>query len=190
MFLEGLPPSVSRQSLPRAGGGVSAVRIYYYIYILSSPRRWGCFQIHHLKQLNAMVFPAQVGVFPNGKKKIIHRERLPRAGGGVSHFGGFTPAISKSSPRRWGCFYCNTVSFTDYFVFPAQVGVFLWISCENSKHGSLPRAGGGVSYPGHIGSLLSQSSPRRWGCFLLHEILHGWKGVFPAQVGVFLFLTR
>ena len=72
------------EGLPRAGGGVSLLKVIEGRYDVSSPRRRGCFLEKRTKESPAKVFPAQAGVFLFIDKDLSIVWGLPRAGGGVS----------------------------------------------------------------------------------------------------------
>ena len=63
--------------------------------------------------------------------------------------------------------------------------MFLTMPMTMPDHDRLPRAGGGVSIFHYPYYYHDESSPRRWGCFLLLESSNDLDVVFPAQVGVF-----
>ena len=94
-----------------------------------------------------------------------------------------------SSPRPWGCFYTDAQFTAFKNVVPTPVGVFLRPEIPRPKHQRRPHARGGVSQAGYVASLLSQSSPRPWGCFYLLETPSGIYVVVPTPVGVFLIST-
>ena len=75
-------------------------------------------------------------------------------------------------------------------VFPAQAGVFLTLPDYTVSYTSLPRAGGGVSFSHILKTCLTESSPRRRGCFQVFVLAVEEEEVFPAQAGVFPFLKR
>ncbi len=155
-----------RYRLPHAGGGVSRAGPVTAQLAQSSPRRWGCFPCCSFLHCPVLVFPTQVGVFPNHKRFVKPYSRLPHAGGGVSSLKRMKKRVTKSSPRRWGCFY------TDHTRYIANHG--------------LPHAGGGVSTCECPSVGVTQSSPRRWGCFSRIGATKKGIFVFPTQVGVFL----
>ncbi len=158
--------SPALSGLPHAGGGVSRVGCASQACAVSSPRRWGCFQLCITECKPKAVFPTQVGVFPYPCGYSRANPRLPHAGGGVS-----TRLYSIGSSGR---------------VFPTQVGVFL-ISWQGVREQEcLPHAGGGVSTALFLQLLEVWSSPRRWGCFLVKLAALKLGLVFPTQVGVFL----
>ncbi len=135
---------------------------------MSSPRRWGCFEIHWVILFMFSVFPTQVGVFLVVDVSSDRHAGLPHAGGGVSCSPLRFVTCSPSSPRRWGCFQNPPCQCSRKNVFPTQVGVFLKTFALLNSCIRLPHAGGGVS---HVwDSILSEevSSPRRWGCFQAH----------------------
>ncbi len=175
-----------RFSLPHAGGGVSSQMPQTLQGGLSSPRRWGCFRKYFEKHNLHFVFPTQVGVFLRRCERKRNYVSLPHAGGGVSPRWTNSKLLSRSSPRRWGCFCGFTAASGSTYVFPTQVGVFLKFNIQKLKSASLPHAGGGVSHNGCCISILTRSSPRRWGCFYMRVPLGGGNSVFPTQVGVFL----
>ncbi len=111
--------------LPHAGGGVSQSLLEADGLVLSSPRRWGCFQVASVTDMLMYVFPTQVGVFLHWRLIVLRRFGLPHAGGGVSHETRHRPSNRPSSPRRWGCFPLSICVTTTKQVFPTQVGVFL-----------------------------------------------------------------
>ena len=49
----------------------------------------------------------------------------------------------------------------------------------------LPHARGGVSFKAISKRLEARSSPRPWGCFLMHDLVLSAGPVFPTPVGVF-----
>ena len=92
----------------------------------------------------------------------------------------------RSSPRSWGCFHTIRASDIRHIVFPTLVGVFLISVFKGFVFVSLPHARGGVSTSRESSFSRTQSSPRSWGCFLIH-IEDGKRDVvFPTLVGVFL----
>ncbi len=91
-----------------------------------------------------------------------------------------------SSPRTWGCFYINPVTWAEETVFPTHVGVFLksWTFAPGSS--CLPHARGGVSILKDANIMRQVSSPRTWGCFYDPQFPQWPEEVFPTHVGVFL----
>ena len=71
-------------------------------------------------------------------------------------------------------------------VFPTHVGVFPPKTGQTWHLPGLPHARGGVSERHFRAFLEEKSSPRTWGCFLVHRLLDGFLNVFPTHVGVFL----
>ncbi len=55
-------------SLPHARGGVSLEDKGYACGSASSPRTWGCFYRLAPRQVEGLVFPTHVGVFPTSPK--------------------------------------------------------------------------------------------------------------------------
>ena len=55
--------SLNLGSLPHACGGVSICQLVRSVYILSSPRMWGCFRCREVQREPDGVFPTHVGVF-------------------------------------------------------------------------------------------------------------------------------
>ncbi|SMG62335.1 conserved hypothetical protein, membrane [methanotrophic bacterial endosymbiont of Bathymodiolus sp.] len=111
---------------------------------------------------------------------------LPHARGGVSFLASSIVISVVSSPRPWGCFPIDFLAVYYYLVFPTPVGVFLYGWHLNAHHSRLPHARGGVSQGGAQKNSFRQSSPRPWGCFLIHlDNFHSYQ-VFPTPVGVFL----
>ena len=139
--------STRRKSLPRLGGGVSAIGVRVSGYDKSSPPRRGCFSNSPLKANTHKVFPASAGVFPTHWLHISLFFGLPRLGGGVSGGSGRKISSTRSSPPRRGCFYQPGSADFQHYVFPASAGVFLWAGRESKYSESLPRLGGGVSCP-------------------------------------------
>ncbi len=111
--------------------------------------------------------------------------RLPHAGGGVSTHQVRPSGHSKSSPRRWGCFFMTQAQGLPVLVFPTQVGVFLCAGRLAPLSNRLPHAGGGVSDQFTREQAREASSPRRWGCFRSRHHHANRLQVFPTQVGVF-----
>ena len=68
-------------------------------------------------------------------------------------------------------------------VFPTPVGVFLLQMPEPTMSESLPHARGGVSRTACAVPQLTASSPRPWGCFLIHLREQAGVDVFPTPVG-------
>ena len=55
----------TKRCLPHARGGVSYVAYAARLAYKSSPRPWGCFQLHAVRRTIGAVFPTPVGVFPH-----------------------------------------------------------------------------------------------------------------------------
>ena len=139
-------PARSRgDGLPRASGGVSLSTTTGKTSCVSSPRKRGCFRY--------------------GGADHRSRLRLPRASGGVSVSRKAKRFRLESSPRKRGCFRFPRLSLMPGLVFPAQAGVFPASVSLLSEQISLPRASGGVSEPAMHLAFLSESSPRKRGCF-------------------------
>ena len=94
------------------------------LFMLSSPREWGCFQCRCRWRQRVEVFPTRVGVFPVCGIKGHSSRSLPHASGGVSVKSLNSVILKKSSPREWGCFYYKNTNGKVYAVFPTRVGVF------------------------------------------------------------------
>ncbi len=125
-------------------------------------------------------------MFPSVGLFLLSPSRLPHAGGGVSVRAGMPLIFGMSSPRRWGCFLIGLGYVLGGEVFPTQVGVFLHKRTSTRSQRCLPHAGGGVSQLSYTSRLKQESSPRRWGCFVVVNQRYAHVGVFPTQVGVFL----
>ena len=95
--------SASR-SLPHVRGGVSLSRFSVVIFLVSSPRAWGCFSGRGYVGIELSVFPTCVGVFLKQNTGTGLCLCLPHVRGGVSIITFVTPAGKLSSPRAWGCF--------------------------------------------------------------------------------------
>ena len=147
-------------------GGVSVFPMRPPFSPLSSPRAWGCFSTTSLK--------------------FIFHLGLPHVRGGVSRPWPAVRSQSASSPRAWGCFQSLCLTSTHPTVFPTCVGVFLKLPCSSLMTACLPHVRGGVSICRNTLSLVEKSSPRAWGCFLLHREECAGGVVFPTCVGVFL----
>ena len=90
--------------LPHMRGGVSSFVKKYASSGMSSPHAWGCFQVGHIGQECAAVFPTCVGVFLTRITRSGRPDSLPHMRGGVSaDFSRVSPGVS-SSPHAWGCF--------------------------------------------------------------------------------------
>ena len=72
------------RGLPHARGGVSLLKAFVGLWILSSPRPWGCFQRPRGHPVVLVVFPTPVGVFPSLNPLRTLLAGLPHARGGVS----------------------------------------------------------------------------------------------------------
>ena len=94
--------------LPRASGGVSYKTTFNAGYLVSSPRKRGCFLMKRIDLADQIVFPAQAGVFPTARRSPTRLLRLPRASGGVSRDRASNFGASTSSPRKRGCFSPTT----------------------------------------------------------------------------------
>ena len=190
MFLLSTPRRFEALRLPRASGGVSHPKARDFGNWLSSPRKRGCFSACLGTLAGFQVFPAQAGVFPTTIRAILLLSGLPRASGGVSAAFIIAHRMSKSSPRKRGCFLSVDLTICLLLVFPAQAGVFPQPRVKSAAGLGLPRASGGVS--GLRGRLFSlfRSSPRKRGCFRRHHRNRDGIRVFPAQAGVFLRLSR
>ena len=70
--------------LPHASGDVSSLRANHSPLIASSPRKWGCFYKDRPQKVTGLVFPTQVGMFPEADRKAWRDYRLPHASGDVS----------------------------------------------------------------------------------------------------------
>ena len=157
---------------------------------MSSPRPWGCFRGGHRERGGLTVFPTPVGVFPFFCSGVSLIFRLPHARGGVSVGTQLRERGRQSSPRPWGCFMMMPSTGGRMTVFPTPVGVFPPTCRRPATPNGLPHARGGVSAV-HGGQVrLHWSSPRPWGCFLVHIETGESFMVFPTPVGVFLFLRR
>ena len=132
-------------SLPHARGGVSAACVPLSHAKRSSPRTWGCFCRRLMREIDDLVFPTHVGVFPGQSPRLDQRQRLPHARGGVSSREIELSRAYQSSPRTWGCFCDNACGSEKNGVFPTHVGVFLSYHPNDSPRKSLPHARGGVS---------------------------------------------
>ena len=72
--------------LPRARGGISAIRLPYNPEVSSSPRTRGYFLPRPMRQASRRLFPAHAGVFLDRTNTRIHLLTLPRVRGGTSHW--------------------------------------------------------------------------------------------------------
>ena len=123
----------------------------------------------------------------SGQQKVVHAlYSLPHARGGVSLCKQLKDAMTRSSPRPWGCFYLGGSRETIQFVFPTPVGVFPYYDIFGAPAERLPHARGGVSSLFPIPASSAASSPRPWGCFPAQHFLKLVGLVFPTPVGVFL----
>ncbi len=131
------------------------------------------------------VFPTHVGVFLPAMCIPTGCACLPHARGGVSEDLRHYAHELQSSPRTWGCFLLGLGDANFAWVFPTHVGVFPPSGLFHRRSFGLPHARGGVSDfgIGHWNPL--ESSPRTWGCFLLHLVKCAPIPVFPTHVGVF-----
>ena len=111
-------------SLPRARGGVPVGWLNEDGITESSPRTRGCSRKMGRKIGAILVFPAHAGVFPSPLVTASASLRLPRARGGVPHFGGGCPPGLESSPRTRGCSHRGSSRRSFHYVFPAHAGVF------------------------------------------------------------------
>ena len=114
--------------------------------------------------------------------------------------------LTKSSPRKRGCFLNEGCPSPGLSVFPAQAGVFLCPRSLRKVISSLPRASGGVSKSSTLAKVgvwssprkrgcfskrgasddeTRRSSPRKRGCFSSRSGFSEKTRVFPAQAGVF-----
>ena len=91
-----------------------------------------------------------------------------------------------SSPRAWGCFPWVVPPRHLADVFPTCVGVFLSALTSQAGPARLPHVRGGVSRGCRGPASGKESSPRAWGCFVIHDLEGWWELVFPTCVGVFL----
>ena len=152
-------------SLPHARGGVSLPGYFRHNYGPSSPRPWGCFLRLRGVPCPDTVFPTPVGVFPKSGKRRADPACLPHARGGVSIAKQLKDAMTRSSPRPWGCFSRRPARPLLRRVFPTPVGVFLFSRLIFWFIPRLPHARGGVSKSLSRTGALRLSSPRPWGCF-------------------------
>jgi len=134
----------------------------------------------------AIVFPTPVGVFPSPRTRKTRLPSLPHARGGVSVLMAGTMLAPRSSPRPWGCFWCELGTLPVRSVFPTPVGVFLLVTRIFPNCPRLPHARGGVSPPFSEISTEKTSSPRPWGCFRPKPAPRSTAPVFPTPVGCFL----
>ena len=113
-----------RHTLPRSGGGISALTQAVSQLLLSSPLRRGYFLLF-LGVLGLLgLFPAQAGVFPTSRAQEYIDRTLPRSGGGISNQVPVTLGDLRSSPLRRGYFRMNSTWGMAVRLFPAQAGVF------------------------------------------------------------------
>ena len=166
----GVFPTVATKSLPglrlpHACGGVSPAYRGQEVHLWSSPRLWGCFRIHCCGVCRCRVFPTPVGVFLIADLGGLGQGGLPHACGGVSDPCIPTLSAASSSPRLWGCFYCELAANLYSGVFPTPVGVFLEGHIDRLRRKGLPHACGGVSCCAAASPPPTRSSPRLWGCF-------------------------
>ena len=110
--------------LPHVRGGVSVRLCICQEGQASSPRAWGCFQVKQNINIQYIVFPTCVGVFPTVAYTHMGRVCLPHVRGGVSDTGPSDTGAGQSSPRAWGCFIPTRLSPSGFPVFPTCVGVF------------------------------------------------------------------
>ena len=75
-------------------------------------------------QIDELVFPTCVGVFPCFSRCSPFTRSLPHVRGGVSVLILCDLLCGGSSPRAWGCFYAVQPEGRDQGVFPTCVGVF------------------------------------------------------------------
>ena len=153
------------QGLPHACGGVSQEFDHLSYTVPSSPRMWGCFPRGPRPTPTEGVFPTHVGVFLRRPRPLSGYRSLPHACGGVSVLDRFTPILTASSPRMWGCFSRRHSGHFGYGVFPTHVGVFLLLSRLPCELLGLPHACGGVSQVSLALRTGKLSSPRMWGQF-------------------------
>ena len=83
-----------------------------------------------------------------------------------------------------GCFPSAVFFAVPSAVFPMG-GVFPGKHSTDSECICLPHMGGGVSWARTTGSLMVESSPHGWGCFLMPVCNQLTAVVFPTWVGVF-----
>src|SRR5690625_5378024 len=108
----------------------------------SSPRMWGCFQLHFAYMTRIAVFPTHVGVFRSIFRIWILSRSLPHACGGVSEKKVFSSIGNRSSPPMWGCFPCHCPACDCPHVFPTHVAGRLHISATAHKQHSRAHARG------------------------------------------------
>ena len=189
VFLYGHHHVHVRSGLPHACGGVSPRSFAGQRCRRSSPRLWGCFLERTKQDIDRLVFPTPVGVFPQRHVRRFPPESLPHACGGVSLGGPGAGQSAGSSPRLWGCFHQPVGHRVRAVVFPTPVGVFLLSVASPHIARSLPHACGGVSEIFEQAINLGRSSPRLWGCFSAVPPSNRTSNVFPTPVGVFLSPT-
>ena len=115
------------------------------MYLVFSPRTWGCFRPCGRERYHRKVFPTHVGVFLTLNGAGAVQVSFPHARGGVSnlHQAGLDQQLF--SPRTWGCFCVFLVDWHIRGVFPTHVGVFLTRLCVKRIEERFPHARGGVS---------------------------------------------
>ena len=99
-----------RPALPRARGGISALKSSPYTGHRSSPRTRGYFRTLWRGLAVRLLFPAHAGVFPVHCCREASQAPLPRARGGISHLIKFPDPLELSSPRTRGYFRVAGVS--------------------------------------------------------------------------------
>ena len=165
VFLRGADSAVGYRRLPHVRGGVSSAMRKAELFILSSPRAWGCFRPCALRKSHDRVFPTCVGVFQTTLPASAAASGLPHVRGGVSGRGAMTQPCTQSSPRAWGCFSGIPAWRVLSGVFPTCVGVFPSTIISVSFSAGLPHVRGGVSGYFVTAWIGCPSSPRAWGCF-------------------------
>ena len=150
---------------------------------MSSPRMWGCSQSRIAVAPITRVFPTHVGMFPAQQKSTNVLLRLPHACGDVPFISYGFKGNLPSSPRMWGCSLHFGNEDGSGCVFPTHVGMFLMQTKSPKPSASLPHACGDVPTSDELSDVLSESSPRMWGCSSKSSLIE----IFPTHVGIFLF---
>src|SRR5690606_23796794 len=133
--------------------------LHYGVFLVSSPRAWGCTELAREALSWFEVVPTRVGVYRIGKFSWCIRKCRPHARGGVP------PSMVRmampvcSSPRAWGCTVTVELFCQRRCVVPTRVGVYRRRWRKSQRIVGRPHARGGVPGVVILTYLRIKSSP-------------------------------
>ena len=188
MFPPHPTPTPLCRRFPRVRGDVPCSAKVRSHSAMFSPRARGCSGFLFSVDVDADVFPACAGMFPDNFSTPPPSYRFPRVRGDVP---GVTDSVVdkiKFSPRARGCSAARIRVLPGCGVFPACAGMFPAGTALRLNPCRFPRVRGDVPTPPPTLCLGTRFSPRARGCSADTPLIPLPTSVFPACAGMFPLL--